>query len=54
PRPANCFLLFRKDYIDKPRSCKEKVKEASRQAGKVWHSLTQEEKDFWVTRASEE
>ncbi|KAF9023738.1 hypothetical protein BDZ89DRAFT_901089, partial [Hymenopellis radicata] len=50
PRQANCFLLFRKDYVDRHRSPKEEAKE---EAAKVWHRLTQEEKDFWVRRDSE-
>ncbi|KAF9043731.1 hypothetical protein BDZ89DRAFT_214347 [Hymenopellis radicata] len=53
PRPPNCFLLFRNDYVDKHRSRKDEAKEVSQQAAEVWHCLTQEEKDFWVMRASE-
>ncbi len=53
PRPANSFMLFRKDYAAKHKGNKDKSIVMSQTAGKVWRGLPQDEKDYWTARAVE-
>ncbi|KAF8906636.1 hypothetical protein CPB85DRAFT_874406 [Mucidula mucida] len=57
PRPANSFMLFRKDYAAKHKGNKDKSIVMSQKAAKVWHHLPRTRKitglhEQWRSRTS--
>ncbi|KAF9552694.1 hypothetical protein CPC08DRAFT_768122 [Agrocybe pediades] len=57
PRPRNCFFVFRSAYRAKVRALLGKidVKAVSRDAGALWHAMSEEEdKDLWKKEATVE
>ena len=51
PRPANAFMLFRSDVYRKGLVDENPQDDLSIAAGKIWNSLSDEQKAPWVERA---
>ena len=55
PRPRNAFIFFRSSYVSGHKSAGEgQQNELSKQAGKVWNKMTEEEKRPFFACANDE
>ncbi|KAF9813101.1 hypothetical protein IEO21_05761 [Rhodonia placenta] len=53
PRPSNCFILFKNDYLDRMREsgCKIHMQSVVKVIGAKWRALPPEESQYWKDRA---